>query len=625
MNLFIAGWDLPLAARSRAAAAVRSMTEAFPLLDTATVGSLEAGRAFAAWMHWPVAVLGPRRYVHRTANGVTLFDGVAVDASERIAGHDARSLADHWTELDERLEGHFLAVKIVRDPLSLEVINDPFGLHPAFVHRGAGGWWLSNSVSLLARAAGLGKLDLEGVANLLERHHPGGDHTLVEGVAAMPPGQRWRWRGDGEPERTSYAPLTELARTPRRSFGVAEARALADAMGGSLRALSKPFAPLMCPITSGRDTRMITGLMLAQGLAGDYFTAGDPDGVDARHGAAIARRFGLPHRLTGDDHDGLMQCWDEVSRRSVLQTDGFVTLAHARNASSAPQRLDAAVGVQLFGAGGEIARAFRQREAFLLGRPTVADAIAEVLRVIDRGGLLVRAAVRHEVRRSVDEGLRRLHDLGIPVVDLPDALSVTESNRRWSGAQARQIAGHKGVHMPLYCRAYVRAAFTTPPAERLMERVPYALLGHLSPELRAMPTQVPWSPQSVGGMLAQRAFMRQRTRVQRALRRLRPRARMPAGRKRERHALLHALLPRWRERFLDTPNLDVWGLLEREVFEALTGTSAPPRQVSAQGPALFQVGTVLTYEEALRSWVDWRPPVATSAVKEDPVEAVTPA
>lgn len=606
MNLFVAGWDLSPGSRARTLAAVRSMPEAFPLLDAATVGEACVGRGFVSWIHWPVHALGPRRYVHRGDDEVVVYDGVAADADQRVAAHDAAAWAAHWDGLGECLEGHFLAVRLSRDGGALEILNDPLGLHPAFAHQANGSWWVSNSVSLLARAVGAGTLDLEGVAGLLLRHQPGGERTLVEGISAFAPAQRWRWHDRAEPQRESYAPIANLAVQPKRSFGRREAGELAASMGGQLRALSEAFAPLMCPITAGRDTRMITAVMLAEKLPGDYFTAGHPEAPDARHAKAIAQRFGLPHRLTGDDHDGLMARWDEVSRRSALQTDGLVTLAHARNAGSAPERLGS-VGVQLYGAGGELARMTSLRERFVLGQPTVADAVAEVLRLVDRRGPLLREAALARVFAHVERRVQALREQGFAVVDLPTVFAVEEGNRRWSGAQARQIAGHKGVYMPLFCRAYVRAALTTPPIERLMERVPYALVGHLSPDLRAMPGSAPWPPQWLGGLLLVRATKRQRGRLEQAWRRVHRRKARSPGRPRERRALLDAVVPIWRERFLDRADSSLWGLVDRDGFEALTAPTASQRQRSASGSTLFQVGTAFTYEETLRSWVDWQP------------------
>ncbi len=606
MNLFLVGWDLPGEARERGSAALRSMTEAFPLLDPSTTGTWEGPRVFATWMHWPIDALGVRRYVHQSMAALTLFDGVAVDESKSIIGHDATSLEAHWDTLSERLEGHYAAIRLTRRPERLEIVNDPFGLHPVFVHAERGAWWLSNSVMLLVRATGLRSLDLVGLANFLALDQPGDDRTLVEGVSALPAAQHWVWSSDQEPTRACYAPILGLGRLGRRSFGALEAAALADTMGGQLRALAAANSPLMCPITAGRDTRVIVGLMLDSGLPGDYFTAGDPAGIDARYGALIASRFDLPHRLTGHDHDGLIERWDDLSRRSVLQTDGLVTLAHASNLAAQPTRLER-VSMQLYGAGGEIARGGDLGAAFVLGRPSVADAVKVVIRKSNEYGSLLRSAVRQSVHMRVAERVRQMHGHGVRVVDLPMAFSVTENNRRWSASQARQIAGHMDVFMPLYCRAYARAAFTTPPLERLMERVPFALLTHLSPDLRGMPTDVPWPPQRPLRLLLAREvarLKRQRQRLQRRLWRHRP---VSSGFVWERRRLVDVLVRLWRTRFLDRSQSPLWELLKREAVESLTAPGASPLQRSVRVHPLFQVATVFAFEEVLGAWADWHP------------------
>ena len=71
---------------------------------------------------------------------------------------------------------------------------------------------------------------------------------------------------------------------------------------------------------------------------------------------------------------------------------------------------------------------------------------------------------------------------------------------------------------------------------------------------------------------------------------------------RERITALRTLLPHWRERFLDHPNAAAWQLIDRDRFERLTAPGASETEQAAQFVGLYQAGTVLTFQEDLRTW-----------------------
>ncbi|MDF1522352.1 MAG: hypothetical protein P1P87_05970 [Trueperaceae bacterium] len=581
--------------------ALRAMQETYPLLDPGTMGFWNGTRGFAAWMHSNEDVAGPRRYVHRSAGKLVLYDGMVVNPSGTFVAHDAEALAAHRATLSDVLEGSFLVACITDAPPTLEIINDPLGVHPTFVHQDGGTWWVSNSVRLLSRAAGLTSIDVEGMAKLVGLHWPGGDRTLVRGASVLPAAQRWRWTDGSVPERSTYWPWTELAVPHKRSFGGPEARELAVAMGAPLAALSDAFAPLQCPITGGRDSRVLTGLMMSGSLQGDFFSAGEPDDPDVVYGTAIAERFGLPHRRSSRSAAELAAEWDGVVQRVVRKLDGMVTLMHASNALGPTQPLER-LPVHLYGVAGEFGRGTWLTEGFVLRRPNVAQAIEFVRRTFDRGSTFLRPEARALVRAHIEESCRALLDQGFEPIDLPYAFSLTEYSRRWGGSQARQGSEHRDVFMPFVTRAYMSAAFATPATERLLERVPYLLLEHLSSELRAMPGQKPWPPRSLAGLLAASATSAPRRLAERVVRRVSRRSPARIGRSRDRQVLLEDLRTRWRERYLDRGEADLWQVVDRERFEFVTSDRMAPAERSRHLVNLYQVVTALAYEEDFRGW-----------------------
>ena len=599
MNLFVVGWDGSNEERARATSALQAMHTAFPLLDPRTLATWHGERGFAAWMHVGAEAAGPRRYHHQSADRLTLYDGTAVDPRGHVAGHDASSLASHWSTLTDHLEGRYAAVSLDERGGTLEVVNDPFGLHPTFVYRSGDAWWIANSVRLLVGVADRNALDLVGLARCLGMSWPGGDRTLVEGIAAMPAAQRWRWSTNEPLRRTTYLPIVDLVATPKRSFGPRQALDLAGAMGDVLEVLSASFAPLECPITAGRDSRMLAGLMVARELQGRYHSAGDPESLDVRLGRLVAERLSLPHRRTGGTGTEVAAAWDDLSRRVVQQLDGLVTLAHARNALVRPGRLEH-VPVQLYGAAGELGRGKRFTPEFVLRRTTLEHATELARRAFDRGRSLVRRETREAVYEHVERTCQALHERGVDVVDVPDAFDLTEYGRRWAGSQARQITDHKDVVLPFFTRAYMRAAFATPPQERLMERLPYQLLKHLSPQLHALPFQQPWPPQHLAAFLLARGPTRL---VQRVMRRLRRSRGLEAGRAKDRHITFERLRAAWRERYLDRTDSSVWQVVDRDRFEYLTSDRATSAERVGSQAVVYQAVTALAYEEDLEQWI----------------------
>ena len=600
MNLFLIGWNLNPTERQRAVEALTAMHEAFPLLDASTIDSWSNGRGFACWMHHAPEALGPRRYAHRTDHELVLYDGVVVAPSGRYAAHDARELAAHWDTLSDDLEGHFAAARLEDRPDTLEILNDPNGIHPTYVHRRGDRWWIANRVRLLAGAAGLTELDLEGVATLLGVHWPGADRTLVEGVTKMPGAQRWRWQGDAAPETTTYWPVADLARVRRRHFGAREAAALAEEMHAPMRILTDAFGPLDCPITAGHDTRMLTALTMTTGRPADYVTFGAPDDVDVVHATAIARELGLPHKRYEAPTDRSPEAWDDLNHRLIKQNDGMLSLVHARSRLNPPSRLDG-IAVTLYGGGGELTRGKQLSPSFIV-RPTISAAIAAVQQVFDRGGRIQRAEARQLVRDHIERTCRSLFDLGFDTCDIPDAFKMVEQYRRWGAVQAFQRSDQTDVFVPFYLRAYIRTAFETPPAERFLQRVPHHLIRHLSPTLRAMPSDSPWPPNSLAAYATVIAWNRLTNRIRRERRRFRPTARTVAARQRERTAILLGQLPRWRERYLDRPNANAWQVLDRDRYEHLTSNRATDEEKAARLESLYLAATVLAFEEDLQAW-----------------------
>ena len=600
MNLFVIGWNLGPEERRRASAALNAMHEVFPLLDGSTATSWTGRRGFACWMHHAHDALGPRRYAHRSEESLVLYDGIAVSTSGQFRAHDAHDLSVHWDTLSDDVEGHFVAARFddLRD--SLEVVNDPSGVHPTYVHRRGNSWWIANRVRLLAGAAGLTTLDLEGVTTYVGVQWPGGDRTLVEGVSKMPAAQRWRWHGDSGIEKHTYWPVADLVGTRRRHFGPREAAALADEMRPPLQALADAFGPLACPITAGHDTRMLTGLVMTSGRPNDYATFGAPDDVDVVAATAIAQRFGLPHRRFESPADRSLDALDAVNQGIVQRNDGMVSIMSARSTLDPPDRLER-ISVTLYGGGGELTRGKMLTPRFVV-RPTIAEAIAAVQRQFDHGDDILRVEARRAVGVHLERTCRSLFELGFDAADVTTAYEMIEHDRRGGAIQAFQRSDQTDVFVPFYHRAYIRTAYAVSPTARLLQRVPHHLIQHLSPELRAMPSDSPWPPNSLAAYALATTWKRVERRVRRARRRSRPVIQTAGARQRERIALLLKQSPRWRERYLDRVDANAWQAIDPTRFEYLTSSRASDEEKAKRLASLYLAVTVLAFEEDLEAW-----------------------
>lgn len=605
MNLFVFAWNADPTYHARARAVLRAMDETFPLLDVATVGEARSAHGFATWMHHADDVTGPRRYVHRDDGALVLYDGTVVAPNTRLAFHDAAVLADHWPDLTERLEGPFVALRFDTGIDTAEIVNDAMGTHTTYVCRSGDAWWIGNSVRLLAACAGAETLDLTAAAQFVAQGTPTDHRTLVSGITKLPPAQRWTWSGATGPRQASYWSFGELVARSKRTFDRSAAAELAREMQAPLRVLAERFPPLQCPITGGRDSRMLAALTIAEGLPTEYFTYGPDKDEDVVYASRIAERLGLTYRRKERSAEALVAAWHEASLRTLRKNDGLVTLMHAQNAVDVPDRLER-LPVMLYGGGGERTRSKHLRTTFLLW-PSVQRAIDVVQQTRLSGLSFVREDVRGTLLEGTAATIRGLVDLGFPPVDLLDAYGLVVHDGRWVATEGRQRADHKDVFMPFLSRAYMSVAFGTPASERAVERIPYLLLGQLSADLRDMPTSSPWPARNVAGALLQAYGEKARRKFNRARARSSKVRTSPVVRTRERVDVLSTLLPTWREQFLDRTGSPLWQAVDRARFEHLTsdGTNADERKKSLTN--LYRVGTVLSFEEDFAEWMQrWR-------------------
>jgi asparagine synthase (glutamine-hydrolysing) len=586
------------------------MCDVFPHLDVNTYYSSE-GRAFVAGIHTANDLIKPRCYVHKSNAETLLFDGVAIDTSAKFRAFDAKQLARHWATLPDVLEGQFCVARVLSNPDSIEVMVDALGMYQLYYINMPDGVLLSNSVELINRISGDCSLDIIGATYFLGLGWVAGDRTLRNGVRVIQPGEIWRWQTDcSEPQRKTYFHLGDYSSLQKQDFSTTEAKSLAQELSSIVSGLSAYEAVVECPITAGRDSRLLTALITHNSIRANYFTTGPVSSPDVIVGSRIASVLDLPHHVGGSEilgDDSILPQWDAASQRLLRQTDGMVTLAHAGNALH-PEQIDR-FNIELYGAAGEIARPFfpKNNPLYYIFKHRPAYFNDKIIKsvITPREGLL-HADVGESARKYVRDFTRDAIDMGFSTKDLGAVFYTLERARRWAGTHMRTITSYIDVFVPLATRPYVKAAFSVPAYQRYSERIPKELLHYLAPELDSISFDHPWRPQTAYGQLMEYYLRRYHYSIPgRAVRKLyriatntKYRPKHTGSKSDLRSQLIEARLNDFRSLCLDQTDTPLWELVNRKKLESLLSTSTGAQERRRNMDVLYDIFTLFQYTSA---------------------------
>jgi asparagine synthase (glutamine-hydrolysing) len=592
VNLFIAAWNLSEHDRQKALAAIPGMGGVYPQLDLGTMWGVSSGKAWAGGVHDRAGGSLKRQYVFQSEQEVLFFDGCPVDRTGRFWALDAPALAANWNSLTGSLEGQFVVMRVGRESSGLDLITDFLGMSQVYYRHEGGAWWISNSVELISRAAGVTGVDPLGVSLALSLGWAGADRTLMRDVRVIPPGSCWTWREPGEqPSARQYFLPRHLARSSRRQqFTGIDAIKLREELTGMCRILSRFSGFLSCPVTGGRDSRVLVSLMRHGSIRGQYYTDGEAESNEVKISQRIAEQLGLQHTTAPKDVREIVEGWDEVSGRVIRQNDGMVSLWQVADLWK-PSSSQGSVG--LWGIGGEIARGNYSNPRLFVGRKGVGD-IKRFLsrRVLDGHGGLVRMEAFLAARDYLESWVDEMSGEGFAPVDIPDLFYTYERIRRWAGSNARKILPVHDLFSPFCTRAFVGEAFRLQAAYRYSEPLHYQLLA-LDPVLHAIPfLKEPWRPQCPAvNMLS--AVWRRRLRL--------------GGRKKAvgsasiQESLMRNRWCHFREFCLDQESSPLWGFIDRGRFEAVMRGQPDIGLCQDKGLPLFQIFTLFYYARNFRS------------------------
>lgn len=364
------------------------------------------------------------------------------------------------------------------------------------------------------------------------------------------------------------------------------------------RSLPSDEQIVRCSLTRGRDSRVVAAAMIAAGARATYYTDGEGESDDIRIARRIATEFNLVHEVTLSEATSVADHWAQLSRRTIEQNDGLISLHQAVDALHLPNtalRYTVTIG----GVGGEIARNYYSDPKYLFGRRGKGrDAAVDFLcfRLLSNKVGLIKPDVVATARASVADSVDALLDDGFGWIDIPDAFYGFDRVRRWAGTQTRKLEMVTDCFMPLCTRPWYRAAFSVNAAARWSEQIPHDLIAHLVPGLEQVPLEREgWRPRraAVGATVvtARKQWKRRAPAILRGRSRVEAHAR--AG---WLEANDGAVLTDLRERALDHPSASTWDHVDRAEFERLTSPSTRAPQREKLAGTLLAVCTVLSHE-----------------------------
>jgi len=621
MNLFILAWNPPDGLLPSALAELRHMAEVYPQLDPTTLWHYnnEDEMAFAASMHTAEHAATPRRYVFRSHGHVTFYDGCLIDRVGGFQAHNAEALSSQWAQLPEALEGRFVAVRITRQPSCLELLIDPLGMAQVYYLHQGNVWLISNSVRLLMNLSKTRVLDPLGVSLLLTLGWAGADRTLQREIHVIPGGQRWIWQpGQREPRREVYFDPSMLARRRQRALTRAEYERLGEELMHICSTLAQSYGELQCPLTGGRDSRLMAALLIRGGIKAKYHTFGPADNPDIPIGAQIAQAFDLPYKARIRTAEDNIKLSDAAIWRFIQQNDGMAkleTIFALRNYPSLGEYpfYSDRLSVTLAGTGGEIARGYYSHPKLFLGRHGVKDLQRSLTGRVVRGydGLVrweALALAQAYVQRYVEQAI----EVGVAPLDVPDLFYVSERVRRWAGSLHRIVMPIFDPVSPFCTRPFVEAAFRLPAWHRYTEPIHYQLMQLLVPELQRIPFDKPWRSQrpvmNIVRWIGQQGMRKASEPIRRVWRRQPsgeaarvPAVKSPSWREVEWGGWLETQYPRWRELCLDQAESALWSFVNRPLFERITSPAATPAERRRCLQGLYNVATLFYYTQVTGS------------------------
>jgi asparagine synthase (glutamine-hydrolysing) len=597
MHLFLIGWNVEAGLEDGIANQFLDIRQIYPQLDPGTFFEFSADEYFLLSLTTSQKANGIRKYIWKDDHQIVLYSGCIIDQNGGFAAHDAGQLATHWDKITSSAEGQFAIIRLNDQTKNLELVTDFLGLEKVYACQDGKGWFISNNIHILRQITGMNQQDELGISTYLTIGWAGASRTFIKGIHSFRGGQTWRWDlQESQPFVSTYFSISDSIK--QRKTTRANTDELQTALVQTCNQLAQAYGRLKCPLTGGRDSRLLAALLKTAGITAEYYTAGEEKSSDVQIAKQIARKLDLDYEHHSVSTTDILNEWEKASSKLVLQNDGMVSLWQVQDIIGQADDLEN-IGVELPGIGGEIARGYlSEPEFYILGqrKEAMQRFLFNRMKIPNRG--LIAKQAYERTWQYFDRFCAETMEMGFKAVEIPDLFYLLDRVPNWIGSNFRKTKPATDLFSPLATHEFVKQAYLYSALERYVEPLHYQLINNLAPELGEIPfAQGPWRNQNpltnLGRWVLRLPLHEGRIFFDKITGKVRSYGGIKAF---DQLSLFESLTPIFREICLDhSASYFMWDFVDRNSLEKMLSTDAAVADRAASIESLFLIFTLFLY------------------------------
>lgn len=359
------------------------------------------------------------------------------------------------------------------------------GLAPLYWLEHEGAVYFASRIDPLVRTSPARlSIDWDAWASIIALRFPAGNRTPFAEISRLPQSSTLRRRFGGARMREERWSWLEIE--PDQS--------LETAAEGGAAALEELLAPLpggiVCPLSGGRDSRLLLGALARDGRAAAAVTVPDDEGDTHEEDLAepVATALGVPHeRLRGEAVDYPAE-WEKRARRVEYEfVDHAWLVPLERRLAESPAPVPDGFAIDVFASEG---RNFYRRDEFDASSSQAATrAMFEALRQYGHSHVALEESFQQPlISRAHDlylEPARRYEGHPLQVVF---AFYVNRSRRGVSTYSTKLLGDRSWTIVPGAADPFVRATLSTSLEEKAGARLFRRIFEILTPDVAALPS-----------------------------------------------------------------------------------------------------------------------------------------
>jgi hypothetical protein len=327
-------------------------------------------------------------------------------------------------------------------------------------------------------------IDWEAWAAIITLRFPAGDRTPFAEISRLPQFSTLRRRFGGGRMKEERWPWLEVE--PDQTVDAA-----AEAAAAALEELLAPLpGEIVCPLSGGRDSRMLLLPLARDGRVAAAATVSDDEGDTHEEdlAAPVAAACGVPHeRLRGEEADYPAE-WEERAQRVEYEfADHAWLVPLARRVAGSPAPVPDGFAIDVFGSGGSN---FYYRDTFDTSTPRAATrAMFESLRQYGHTYIALEESFQEPlISRTREQYLAWAKRFEGHPHQIVFAFYASRSRRGVSNYSAKLIGDRSWVITPGAADPFVRATLSTTLAEKADAALYRKIFEILDPEVAKLST-----------------------------------------------------------------------------------------------------------------------------------------